>query len=155
MERSSDEHGHAAKVDNWLARSVDDGSSAEIVRLFHAAVEAVWNEAVTTLGTTTLAAIADRVLSHAIDRYTFLAAINPRSNGGGRWKGQAHEKLAQVPRAQLIEGLRFGLIELLAVIGTLTAEILCDQLHAALDAVTPIADAQATPHASVTDRAPR
>jgi hypothetical protein len=43
-----------------------------------------------------------------------------------------------VPRAALIEGLRYGLIELLTVIGALTAEVLRGELHAALEAVTAL-----------------
>ena len=42
-----------------------------------------------------------------------------------------------MPRAALIESLRYGLIELLTVIGALTAEVLRGELHAALEAVTP------------------
>jgi hypothetical protein len=41
-----------------------------------------------------------------------------------------------VPRTALIEGLRYGLIELFTVIGALTAEVLRGELHAALEAVT-------------------
>jgi hypothetical protein len=41
-----------------------------------------------------------------------------------------------VPRPELIEGLRFAFIELLTVIGRLTAEILSSDLHAALLEVT-------------------
>jgi hypothetical protein len=136
MDRAHDEPSHAAVVDAWLARSVDHDSSVEIVRQFYAALESVWNRAVAVLGPVTLTAIAERVLHHVTERYTFLPAIDPRSNRDARWTERLHERLVTVPRAALIESLRYGLIELLTVIGTLTAEVLRDELHAALDAVT-------------------
>lgn len=134
MDRAHDEPGHQATVDTWLERSVDH-SSVEIVRLFHGAFDAVWNRAVTTLGSVTLTAIAERVLHKTIKQYAFLSAINPRPNGDSRWKEHLHERLVSVPRAELIEGLRCGLIELLTVIGSLTAEILSPELHAVLTEV--------------------
>jgi hypothetical protein len=66
----------------------------------------------------------------------FLSAIDRRSIGDARWTERLYERLVTVPRTPLIEGLRYGLIELLTVIGALTAEVLRGELHAALDAVT-------------------
>jgi hypothetical protein len=142
MNHGRDEPSHEAVVDAWLARSVDHDSTVEIVRLFHAALGAVWNRAVTILGPVTLTAIAERVLHNATERYPFLSAIDRRSNsdrrsgGDARWMERLHERLVTVPRAPLIESLRYGLIELLTVIGALTAEVLRGELHAALEAVT-------------------
>jgi hypothetical protein len=142
MHHGRDEPSHEAVVDAWLARSIDHDSSVEIVRLFHAALDAVWNRAVTILGPVTLTAIAERVLHNATERYPFLSAIDRRSNsdrrsgGDARWMERLHERLVTVPRAALIESLRYGLIELLTVIGALTAEVLRGELHAALEAVT-------------------
>lgn len=136
MDRAHNEPSHEATVDAWLARSVDHDSSVEIVRLFHAALDAVWNRAVTILGPVTLTAIAERVLHHTSERYTFLSAIDRKSSSDARWTERLYERLATVPRALLIEGLRFGLIELLTIIGALTAEVLRGELHTALEAVT-------------------
>ena len=121
---------HSAAVDAWLARALGAGaSSADVVREAHAAVEAVWKRAVTALGSVTLSAIAERVLHNASERYGFLSAINPRPNGDARWREVLHERLAAVPSRELMEAVRFGLVELLTVIGTLTAEILSPDLH--------------------------
>jgi len=142
MNHGRDEPSHEAAVDTWLARSIDHDSSVEIVRLFHAALDAVWNRAVTILGPVTLTAIAERVFHNATERYPFLSAIDRRSGsdrrsgGDARWMDRLDERLVTVPRAALIESLRYGLIELLTVIGALTAEVLRDELHAALEAVT-------------------
>lgn len=142
MDRVPDEPSHEAVVDAWLARSVEHGSSVEIVRLFHTALGAVWNRAVTILGPVTLTAVAERVLHNAAERYTFLSVIDrrsiadQRSSGDARWMERLYGRLVTVPRTALIEGLRHGLIELLGLIGALTAEVLRGELHAALEAVT-------------------
>ncbi len=136
MDRVDKAPSHQIVVDTWLERSIDHTASLEVVRLFHAAFESVWIRAVTTLGSVTLAAIGERVLHKATAKYPFLSAINTRPNGEVRWKEAMHERLTSVSRSELIDGLRFGLLEFLTVIGALTAEILTEELHAALaDAV--------------------
>ncbi|TMQ07899.1 MAG: hypothetical protein E6J90_42035 [Deltaproteobacteria bacterium] len=140
MDRAYADPSHDAVVDAWLARSIDHGSSIEIVRLFHAALDVVWNSTVTILGSVTLTAIAERVLHNATERYTFLAAVDPRSNGDARGVERLYERLATVPRAALIEGLRYGLIELLTILGALTANVLRADLHRALEAITTTSD---------------
>jgi hypothetical protein len=132
MTHEQDQPGHVAAVDAWLAHSLAHDSSVEIVSLFEVAYEALWNRAVSTLGSVTLAALTDRALFTAAGRYAFLSAMAPCSHGDLRSKPQTHERLASVPRSELIEGLRFGLLELITVIGRLTAEILSEELHAAL-----------------------
>jgi len=136
MGPTRDELTHAAAVDAWIAQVIDDADHAEVVDLFRAAIEVLWGRTVTTLGSVTLIAIAERVLSTATRRYGFLSAVNPRPNGDARWKQQVRDRLAMVPRPELIDGLRFAFVELLTVIGRLTAEILSPELHAALLEVT-------------------
>ncbi|HEY0475997.1 MAG TPA: hypothetical protein VGD37_00650 [Kofleriaceae bacterium] len=132
MDRSQDEPLHSAVVDAWIQRTIENGSSFEVVDLFGAALEALWTRAVMALGSVTLTAIVERVLGTAAGRYPFLSVINPRPNGDARWRQQLAERLTSVPRLALVEGLRFALIELLTVIGRLTAEILSPELHAAI-----------------------
>jgi hypothetical protein len=136
MDRVQGEPSHTALVDTWIKRSVEHSSSFDLVGLFGAALEALWHRAATTLGSVTLTAIAERVLGNAVGRYPYLSAINPRPNGDARWRRLLHERLALTPRSELLEGLRFALIELLTVIGRLTAEILSADLHAAIMSVT-------------------
>jgi hypothetical protein len=136
MDPISHELGHSAAVDAWIKQAIDGADQAELVDLFRAAIETLWGRAVTTLGSVTLIAIAERVLGTVAGRYSFLSAVNPRPAGDVRWKQQLRERLTQVPRPELIEGLRFAFIELLTVIGRLTAEILSPDLHAALLEVT-------------------
>jgi hypothetical protein len=137
MDHAWNESSHRAVVDAWIEQTIDDSWPTElVVDAFRTALESLWDRAVTTLGSATLTAIAERVLSTATRRYSFLSAINPRPNGDMRWKQLLRERLATVARPKLLEGLRFAMIELLTVIGRLTAEILGPELHAALDAVS-------------------
>lgn len=123
---------HRDVVDAWIRSTIESDPSADALELFHVVFETVWNRAVATLGSTTLVAIAERVLRTASNRYRFLLAIHTRPSDELRWRQQLYARLAAVPRPQLIEGLRFALIELLAVIGRLTAEILTAELHDAV-----------------------
>lgn len=144
MDHPRDESSHGAAVDEWIETAIAaDASSADVVDLFRSALEAIWSRGVISLGSVTLTAIAERVLNDATTRYSFLQAINPRSNGDARWKQQVRERLVGVRRLDLIEGLRFGLVELLRVIGRLTAEILSPELHAALRAAPTSVEALA------------
>lgn len=137
-DRVPGEPSHGAMVDTWIKRSVDGRSSFEIADLFGAALEGLWNRAVATLGSVTLTALTERALGTATGRYPFLSVIRPHPNGGGYCRRQLHGRLASVPGSQLLEGLRFALIELLTVIGRLTAEILSHELHAAVMEVTEV-----------------
>jgi hypothetical protein len=145
LNRSKHELRHIAAVDAWLERSIDHDSSVEIVELFRAAVEAIWSAVVTTLGPVTLTAVAERVLARAAAQHAFLATINTHVNGDRRSMKQLCECLAGVPRSELIDGLRFGLIELITVIGRLSAEILSDELHATLSQVSSGGTVMAAP----------
>jgi hypothetical protein len=136
MDQSTRDLSHGAAVDTWIKHVIENADAADLVELFRVAIETLWMRAVTTLGSVTLIAIAERVLATATRKHSFLSAINPRPNGDARWKQQLRDRLAQVPRQELIEGLRFGFVELLTVIGRLTAEILSPELHAALLEVT-------------------
>jgi hypothetical protein len=135
-------------VDAWIQRAIGDEPAIDAVAVFRIAFEHVWSCAATTLGSATLIAIAERVLHTAANRHRFLLAINPRPNPDQRWRQQLYDRLSAVPRAQLIEGLRFAMIELISVIGRLTAEILTDELHdAVLETTEGVPDVAIGPHA--------
>ena len=130
------EASHIAAVDTWISQAIDGAQPSVQLDMFRAAVEALWDRAALTLGSVTLVAIAERVVSTAVRRHEFLAVVSPRPNVDSRWKAQVRDRLATVPAPELLAGLRFALIELLTVIGRLTAEILSPELHAALANVT-------------------
>lgn len=86
-----------------------------------------------TLGEVTLDALFDRVLSTAAETYPFLASVSLEADGL-RCEG-LREKAKDIPREELLAALRFVLLELLTVVGNLTAEILSPALHDALSRV--------------------
>jgi hypothetical protein len=126
-----DEGKHAACVDSWLERSAKDLPSDALLRLFDAALAALWIRTKTTLGEVTLTAIAERVLHNVAERLPVFAAltVDPRS---GINCGDLRKRAAAVRGLELQDGIRSVLVEFLTVLGTLTAEILTPELHAEL-----------------------
>ena len=120
---------HAAVVDAWLKRSAKGLPSAALVQLFGAALGAVWTRTLTPLGEVTLTAIAQRVLHNAAEKFTFLSSLKIEPTGIDC------EGLNAPSDSELIEGIRFVLVEFLTVLGNLTAEILTPELHSELSTV--------------------
>ena len=129
----TDESDHAAFVNAWLARSTKS-SRALRLELFEASLGALWSSAQLTLGDVTLMAIGDRVLYNAVEKFPFLAGLKVEPNRG--IQGQAlRERVSSLDDAELVDGIRFVLVEFLTVIGNLTAELLTSDLHAELSKV--------------------
>lgn len=124
---------HRACVDAMMERAGHQLPADRLIRLFQAAFDAVWQRALVTLGTVTLTAIVDRVLYNALERHPVLAALE--LGGDGIDCGALARRRDGLARQPLADGLREVLVEVLAVIGSLTAEILTPALHAALAAV--------------------
>ena len=72
MDPTRAELSHAAAVDGWIAQVIDGADQADVVDLFRAALEVLWGRTVTTLGSVTLIAIGERVLSTATRRYSLV-----------------------------------------------------------------------------------
>jgi len=130
----SDEIDHVAFVDAWLDRSAKDASPEQLVQLLDAALRGLLGRTETTLGEVTLSAIADRVLHNTTERFAGFATL--RFNGG---EGVNCQQLAAQARSlhkgELRDGVRFLIVELLSVLGNLTAEILTPELHAELSKI--------------------
>ena len=126
---------HGACVDAWLEKRAANLSSAALLTLFDSANQALWVRSKTTLGEVTLTAIADRVRSVATERHPFLAGLTIDQVDGIR-AGALAAQAEAMPPDELVLPLRFVLVELLTVLGNLTAEILTPGLHAALERVT-------------------
>jgi hypothetical protein len=129
-----DEGQHAACVDAWLERSEKDLSSEVLLRLFEAALGALWARAATTLGEVTLTAIAERVLCNASETFPLFSSLKVEPAGGIPFR-ELRKRISSVPRSGLMEGIRFVLVEFLTVLGNLTAEILTPELHSELSNV--------------------
>ena len=107
-----------------LTQGRSPGEQQQLLRL---GLQAIGSRAQQTLGEVTLGAIVDRVLYTARERHPSLGGLSLEATGFVFDEPQSAEPL---------DGLRFVVIELLSVLGSLTAEILTPALHAALSAVT-------------------
>jgi hypothetical protein len=123
---------HRAHVEAWLegARNL---SPAELVLLFERALGGLWRRASLTLGEITLTAIVDRVLYTASEKYPFLATL--KVDGTEIRFDEFRERGRLVPARELLDAVRFVVVEFLTVLGNLTAEILTPALRAQLPAV--------------------
>lgn len=122
---------HSDCVDAWLERSGRDRSPEALLRLFEAALGALWGRTKTTLGEVTLTAIAERVLHSASETFPLFSSLEVDPSRGIRC-GDLGDRLTSVPDAELVAGIRFVLVEFLTVLGHLTAEILTPELHSEL-----------------------
>ena len=124
-----DDGRHADSVDAWLERSATGLAPEVLLRLFEAALDGVWLRTKTTLGEVTLTAIAERVLHNASERFSLLWSLKIEPAGGIQCR-ELSERIGSVEPSELRESIRFVLVELLTVLGNLTAEILTPALHA-------------------------
>lgn len=121
---------HSACVDAWMERAAAGLPSERLLQAFEQAFGALWRRAHVTLGEVTLYAIVDRVLYNTAERYPILSWLRVESTG--LRCEELHEHAGGLPRDQLVEGVRFVLMEFITVLGSLTAEILTPALHAEL-----------------------
>ncbi len=126
----TDEHEHAARVDAWRARLGDDVAAPALVHAFERAFGAVWRRAQLTLGDVTLVAIGDRVLHDAAEKHPMLRDVH--LDLAGISCDDLHRRIDDLDRASLERAVRSVLVDLLAVLGRLTADVLTPPLHAAL-----------------------
>lgn len=125
---------HELCVDAWLDKSTKGLAPEALLTLFDAAFAALWSGTRTTLGEVTLTAIADRVLHEASSRFPFFSSLTIEAERGIHVQ-ELRTRLDAVREADLMKGIRFVLVELLTVLGNLTAEILTPELHTALSRV--------------------
>lgn len=121
----SDDHDHRHCVDAWLARCASESSSS-CVDAFERAIAALWGRAGLTLGEVTLTAIVDRVLVNTAAAHPAFESLCLEAGGRVRCD---ELRAASSELAEVRAGARFALLELLTVVGNLTAEVLTPALH--------------------------
>jgi len=129
-----DDSQHAACVDAFLKRPAKDLSPEVLLQLFEAVLSALWARTTTTLGEITLTAIAERVLYNASEKFPLFSSLHVEPTGGIQFR-ELHKRIGSVHKPELMEGIRFVLVEFLTVLGNLTAEILTPELHSELNNV--------------------
>lgn len=120
---------HETCVEEWLAQAAGL-SSTDVLAAWERAFGALWQRTQRTLGEVTLGAILDRVLRKAAKRYPLLSALHAVTSGVSC--KELATQAGEVPRDDLMESLRYVLVEFLTIIGNLTAGIMNDPLHSAL-----------------------
>jgi hypothetical protein len=126
---------HRLCVNTWIERVVDKASGPQVIDAFESATAALWQRAHLTLGEVTLAAIVKRVLCSAESQFPFLSALKLDET-----KINCEQLRVTGPSLgldQLVDGIRFVLVELLTVVGNLTADILTPALHGELCNASP------------------
>ena len=138
---------HAAFVDQWLAGAATDLSPEQLLRLFEVALVALWKCTETTLGEVTVTAVAQRVFLATAEQFPLFAGISFLGRGTLDWS-ELRKRLSAGPGPELQPAVRFVLAEFLAVLGTLTAEILTPELKMELSRVRlpkPVQQPASTP----------
>ena len=104
---------HAACVDAWLERHGKGLSPEALLRLFEAALGALWARTATTLGDVTLTAIGDRVLYNASEAFPLFSSLKVEPAGGIAFS-ELKERISSAQDGELVAGIRFVLVEFLS-----------------------------------------
>jgi hypothetical protein len=121
---------HSRLVDQWASWIFETKSSADIVQIFNSTFSKVWNSAQLTLGSVTLQAVTERVMSVTKDEFIWLPPLH--SEGHGVNFQNFSEDGYPVSRDELIRGLSFLMTELITVLGSITGEVISKKLHSSL-----------------------
>lgn len=129
----ADDSDHVGCVDAWFERGAKGVPVEQLIVAFEAAFTALWRRAHQTLGDVTLAAIIDRVLYVAAEQHPAMSALT-LDVAGVRWDA-FRQRAGSLRAEELVDGVRFVLLEFLTVLGKLTGEVLSAPLHAELEAL--------------------
>jgi hypothetical protein len=125
-----DQPDHDQCVQRWMLRTCADKPPGTLVRSCSDAFNALYRRARQALGEVMVTAVVDRVLRVTVDRFPQLGDLQLGLDGLRcevlvlRAVGLDRDKLAS--------SLRCLMVELLTVLGALTAEVLTPALHAEL-----------------------
>lgn len=132
---SSDEGGHHAKqVDAWIKQMAGGLPSERLLRLFYDAICAIHNRSAKTLSDVTLSAVFDRVLLASQKKFSLLAKVRFESKGVSL--DALFVQSSDLAGDEIKDAFRFFLVELLTLLGNLTADILTKPLYQELFKVT-------------------
>ncbi len=130
----ADDSVHIKYVNEWMKRAVTV-SQDQLAGLFEKAMSALWHRTYSALGDITAAAIVDRVLYTATEKYSILGSLKLGFGAKGVNFAEFREQAGSVNDSELREAIQFVIVELLTVVGNLTAEILTPALHSELSNV--------------------
>ncbi|GAC1353673.1 MAG: hypothetical protein NVSMB47_06530 [Polyangiales bacterium] len=132
--------GHAAQATEPHARCIDEwvlhhgiASTEELTDAFERALRALWNRASAPLGEGTLSVVMTSVLNKALQRHPSIRGLSVAPSGV-RYDRSVDD--AMTP-AEARLALREILVELLSLLGEMTAQVLTPALH---DSLSRLAD---------------
>lgn len=125
---------YAKLVQDWESKTASDLPLTQRVVLLEKAVHVIEQRALMTLSSITLEVILDRVLRQSNDKFPILSDVK-LINKHLSFQELLHVEKNHKPE-ELVEALRFFLIELITVLGRITADILTAPLHKELLNVT-------------------
>jgi hypothetical protein len=114
---------HEEIVEHWLGPSFATLPMEQQLAALERGFTALWTRARGTLGDVTLGAIGERVLVHAQERFSFLDGATLAK------EGLRCSDVKPPSSAVMAEATRYLLVQLLTILGRLTAEILTPALH--------------------------
>ena len=129
----ADDNIHIRFVSEWMKHATRI-SPEELAGLFEGALTVLWSRTHSALGDITVAAIVDRVLYNAAEKYSALGSL--KLDASGINFAEFRHQAGTFNDRELREAIQFVLVEFLTVVGNLTAEILTPALHSELSSVT-------------------
>lgn len=125
---------HDEVVQIWEEKNSKGLGSQELARLFSAAIRRIEQRSLVTLSSITIRVVVDRALHESREKFPILSVVTVDPSGLN-----CSELISQsqpYTPEQIGEALRYLLIELLNVIGSITADVLTAPLHKELMEVT-------------------
>ncbi len=122
-------------VETWLGGVLAGAAPPRLLEVLTQAVAAIWSRAQQTLGDVTMQAVAERVAHHARARFTGLLMI--AVDAEGMTFGLPPHGITATVDPRLRDAACFVLVELLTVLGNLTAGVLTPPLHEAIRRLDP------------------
>ena len=119
------------QIEIWEKEKAQGHKPAEKVSLFCKAIAAVEQRTLKTLSPVTLEVILDRALLQSKERFSLLSSVTAEGKGLNFDELLQNDKF-QNQQDEVIQALRHLLIEILTVIGNITAGILTKALFQAL-----------------------
>src|ERR1041384_6431546 len=114
----ADDSVHIKYVSEWMRRAATV-SQDQLARLFERAMSALWHRTYSALGDITVAAIVDRVLYNAAEKFPSLRSLKLDASGINFAEFRHHAR--SISDRELKEAIQFVLVELLTVVGNLSA----------------------------------
>lgn len=125
---------HLKAVELFEKKKAGGLSFDKQLQLFKKAFECIEKRTLRTLSSITLLVVLDRVLHQSKDKYSLLSELKIDQKGLS-FDSLIHN-INKHNSEQLIEALRYLMVELLTVLGSITADILSAPLHKELLNVT-------------------